>query len=164
MFCENGCFGCLWPGGLYALRASGLGIVLQSFDLAPVAPFVIVFCSRGLNGNGLEFEFATASLFGLAMTGRGGLLDPAESEEVEPGSGKDGGRNGRLCGGGSMFARWSQLCCCVECCSNVVGLSPRCCPVERMFDQSHAPQLKLLAIIRANFYGLLYLVLTDVDR
>jgi hypothetical protein len=123
LFCENGCFGCLWPGGLYALRASGLGVVLQSFDLAPVAPFVIVFCSRGLNGNGLESEFATANLFGLAMTGRGGLFDPAESEEVEPGSGEDGGRYGRLCGGGSMVARWSQLCCGVELSSVVAMLS-----------------------------------------
>jgi hypothetical protein len=130
-----------------------------------------VFCSRGLKGNGLESEVATANLLGLAMTGRGGLIGPEELDEVEPGSGEDGGRSGRLCGGGgSMVAMESQLCCgvecivrVVECCFTLVELLLRCCPVGGMSDQSYAPQLKLLAIIRAKFYRLLYLVSTGVD-
>jgi hypothetical protein len=70
-----------------------------------------MFCSRGLKGNGLESEVAAVNLFGLAMTGRGGLIGPEELDEVEPGFGEDGGRSGRLCGGGSMVARESRPCC-----------------------------------------------------
>jgi hypothetical protein len=67
------------------------------------------------------------------MIGRRGLADPEVWEEVEPGSGEDGGRTGRWCGdGGSMMAArgeyqvgwcWVVLGCrVVECCSNVVEM------------------------------------------
>ena len=50
-----------------------------------------MLCSRGLNGKGLESDFATINLFGFAMTCRGGLRDPEEFEEVVPGSGVERG-------------------------------------------------------------------------
>jgi hypothetical protein len=80
----------------------GLRFNLQSFGLAPVASPGIVFCSRDLKG--LESGFATLRFLGFGMIGRRGLADPEVWEEVESGSGEDGGRTGRCCGdGGSMM-------------------------------------------------------------